>query len=76
MPVRCVRSHRIRPASANQKDTDFKHRLGETHHCLHYDGLEALIPKISIYESTPVVNDEFLKHVRAGRCTYIHADVR
>ncbi|KAI0247010.1 FAD/NAD-P-binding domain-containing protein [Lactifluus subvellereus] len=43
---------------------------------LHYRDIEALIPKIGIYESTPVVNDEFLQHVRAGRCTYIHADVQ
>ncbi|EIW74200.1 flavin-binding monooxygenase-like protein [Coniophora puteana RWD-64-598 SS2] len=37
-----------------------------------YHGVEALMPKNkSIYSDTPIANDIFLNHVRAGRCTYL-----
>ncbi|KAF8172281.1 FAD/NAD-P-binding domain-containing protein [Pholiota molesta] len=37
-----------------------------------YSGIQELVPKnLGIYESTPVVNDEFLEHVRRGHCKYI-----
>ncbi|KAI0065151.1 FAD/NAD-P-binding domain-containing protein [Artomyces pyxidatus] len=40
-----------------------------------YRGVEDLVPADKgIYESTPVVNDEFLAHVRSGRCKYIRGD--
>ncbi|KAJ8516717.1 hypothetical protein ONZ45_g6002 [Pleurotus djamor] len=41
----------------------------------HYRGVEDLVPADrGIFEGTPVVNDEFLEHVRMGRCTYIRGD--
>ncbi|TFY62202.1 hypothetical protein EVG20_g6788 [Dentipellis fragilis] len=41
----------------------------------HYHGVEDLIPSAKgIYDATPVVNDEFLEHVRTGRCEYIRGD--
>ncbi|KAI0260377.1 FAD/NAD-P-binding domain-containing protein [Gloeopeniophorella convolvens] len=43
---------------------------------LQYRGVEALIPEKGIYESTPVVNDDFLNHVRAKKCSYIHATTK
>ncbi|KAF8907082.1 hypothetical protein CPB84DRAFT_1769451 [Gymnopilus junonius] len=40
-----------------------------------YAGVEELTPSnLGIYESTPVVNDEFLKHVRTGRCHYVRGE--
>lgn len=40
-----------------------------------YRGVEDLTPaRLGIFEGTPVVNDEFLGHVRAGRCQYIRGD--
>ncbi|KAA1470893.1 FAD/NAD-P-binding domain-containing protein [Dentipellis sp. KUC8613] len=40
-----------------------------------YHGVEDLIPSDKgIYDATPVVNDEFLEHVRTGRCEYIRGD--
>ncbi|KAF9478765.1 FAD/NAD(P)-binding domain-containing protein [Pholiota conissans] len=37
-----------------------------------YSGIPELVPQnLGIYESTPVVNDVFLDHVRSGRCRYI-----
>jgi hypothetical protein len=29
-----------------------------------------------IFEGTPIVNDEFLVHVREGRCEYVRGDTR
>ncbi|KAI0703404.1 hypothetical protein BC835DRAFT_1410684 [Cytidiella melzeri] len=40
-----------------------------------YRGVEDLVPKhLGLFEGTPVVNDEFLKHVRAGKCDYVRGD--
>ncbi|THG98025.1 hypothetical protein EW026_g4088 [Hermanssonia centrifuga] len=40
-----------------------------------YHGVEDLAPAhLGLFESTPVVNDEFLGHVRHGRCKYIRGD--
>ncbi|KIM26442.1 hypothetical protein M408DRAFT_330606 [Serendipita vermifera MAFF 305830] len=40
-----------------------------------YHGIEDLVPAHrGLFEGTPVVNDEFLYHVRAGRCSYIRGD--
>ncbi|TFY75281.1 hypothetical protein EWM64_g8731 [Hericium alpestre] len=40
-----------------------------------YHGVEDLIPADKgLYEGTPVVNDEFLKHVRLGKCDYVRGD--
>ncbi|TFK56995.1 FAD/NAD(P)-binding domain-containing protein [Heliocybe sulcata] len=41
----------------------------------HYRDLKDLAPAHrGIFEGTPVVNDEFLDHVRAGKCSYIRGD--
>ncbi|KAI0340979.1 FAD/NAD(P)-binding domain-containing protein [Trametopsis cervina] len=41
----------------------------------HYRGVEDLVPaNTGLFEGTPVVNDEFLKHVRAGKCDYVRGD--
>lgn len=41
----------------------------------HYRGVEDLIPPHTpIFGGTPVVNDEFLPHVRSGRCVYVRGD--
>ncbi|KAF8881591.1 hypothetical protein BD779DRAFT_1545656 [Infundibulicybe gibba] len=40
----------------------------------HYRGVEDLVPKKGIFEGTPVVNDDFLKHVRSGLCRYIRGE--
>ncbi|KAF4622539.1 hypothetical protein D9613_009188 [Agrocybe pediades] len=38
----------------------------------HYRGIHELTPKdLGIYEGTPIVNDEFLGHVKSGRCRYV-----
>ncbi|KAK7682058.1 hypothetical protein QCA50_015022 [Cerrena zonata] len=40
-----------------------------------YRGLSDLAPThIGLFEGTPVVNDEFLNHVRKGRCRYVRGD--
>ncbi|TCD66067.1 hypothetical protein EIP91_001875 [Steccherinum ochraceum] len=42
-----------------------------------YRGLRDLAPKhLGIFEGTPVVNDDFLYHVRAGRCEYVRGDTQ
>ncbi|CCL98883.1 uncharacterized protein FIBRA_00890 [Fibroporia radiculosa] len=42
-----------------------------------YRGLEELTPaRLGLFEGTPVVNDEFLNHVRVGRCQYIRGDTQ
>ncbi|KAH7914898.1 hypothetical protein BJ138DRAFT_1055951 [Hygrophoropsis aurantiaca] len=40
----------------------------------HYHGVEDLLPHKSIFGGTPVVNDEFLNHVRSGKCVYVRGD--
>ncbi|KAL0948345.1 hypothetical protein HGRIS_010931 [Hohenbuehelia grisea] len=41
----------------------------------HYHGAKDLVPADrGIFEGTPVVNDEFIPHVRAGRCVYVRGD--
>ncbi|KAH7886593.1 hypothetical protein F5I97DRAFT_1808238 [Phlebopus sp. FC_14] len=40
-----------------------------------YHGVEELVPTKGIFTGTPVVNDEFIDHVRAGRCIYVRGDV-
>ncbi|KDQ22813.1 hypothetical protein PLEOSDRAFT_1051364, partial [Pleurotus ostreatus PC15] len=41
----------------------------------HYTGVKDLVPaNKGIFEGTPVVNDEFLEHVRTGRCVYVRGD--
>ncbi|KAF9496926.1 FAD/NAD(P)-binding domain-containing protein [Pleurotus eryngii] len=41
----------------------------------HYRGVKDLVPtNKGIFEGTPVVNDEFLEHVRTGRCVYVRGD--
>ncbi|EGN97706.1 hypothetical protein SERLA73DRAFT_161632 [Serpula lacrymans var. lacrymans S7.3] len=39
-----------------------------------YHGVQDLVPEKGIFGGTPVVNDEFLGHVRRGRCVYIRGD--
>ncbi|KAH9840185.1 FAD/NAD-P-binding domain-containing protein [Rhodofomes roseus] len=42
-----------------------------------YHGVEDLTPAhLGLFQGTPVVNDEFLDHVRAGRCKYIRGDTQ
>jgi hypothetical protein len=42
-----------------------------------YHGIENLTPtNKGIFEGTPVVNDNFLDHVRSGRCEYIRGDTK
>ncbi|KAH8105192.1 FAD/NAD-P-binding domain-containing protein [Cristinia sonorae] len=42
-----------------------------------YTGVRDLAPKnTGIFEGTPVVNDEFLRHVRRGKCDYIRGDTQ
>ncbi|KAI0942707.1 hypothetical protein AcW1_003266 [Taiwanofungus camphoratus] len=42
-----------------------------------YHGVEDLTPAhLGLFEGTPVVNDEFLDHVRAGRCRYVRGDTQ
>jgi len=42
-----------------------------------YQGVADLVPvKTPIFGGTPVVNDVFLPHVRAGKCRYIRGDTR
>ncbi|KIN99189.1 hypothetical protein M404DRAFT_16538 [Pisolithus tinctorius Marx 270] len=40
-----------------------------------YHGVEDLVPRRGLFVSTPVVNDDFLNHVRAGKCIYVRGDV-
>ncbi|KAJ7024288.1 FAD/NAD(P)-binding domain-containing protein [Mycena alexandri] len=41
----------------------------------HYYGVHDLVPADSgLFEGTPVVNDDFLKHVRKGSCKYVRGD--
>ncbi|KAG6332058.1 hypothetical protein ID866_7029, partial [Astraeus odoratus] len=40
-----------------------------------YHGVEDVVPTKGIFVDTPVVNDEFLNYVRAGKCIYIRGDV-
>ncbi|KAG8859908.1 hypothetical protein FRC20_011745 [Serendipita sp. 405] len=43
----------------------------------HYRGVEDLVPAHrGLFEGTPVVNDNFLSHVRSGACLYIRGDTR
>ncbi|KDQ63491.1 hypothetical protein JAAARDRAFT_202926 [Jaapia argillacea MUCL 33604] len=40
-----------------------------------YHGIEDLSPRgKGIFEGTPIVNDVFLDHVRAGKCDYVRGD--
>ncbi|KAG8820870.1 hypothetical protein FRC17_009998, partial [Serendipita sp. 399] len=40
-----------------------------------YRGVEDLVPvRRGLFEGTPIVNDEFLYHVRSGRCDYVRGD--
>ncbi|KIJ62461.1 hypothetical protein HYDPIDRAFT_176544 [Hydnomerulius pinastri MD-312] len=39
-----------------------------------YHGVEDLVPATPIFGGTPVVNDEFLNHVRSGKCVYVRGD--
>ena len=39
-----------------------------------YHGVEELVPDKGIFTDTPVVNDVFLDHVRAGRCSYVRCE--
>lgn len=42
-----------------------------------YHGVEDLTPaQLGLFQGTPVVNDEFLNHIRAGRCRYIRGDTQ
>ncbi|KZT01935.1 FAD/NAD(P)-binding domain-containing protein [Laetiporus sulphureus 93-53] len=42
-----------------------------------YHGVEDLTPAhLGLFEGTPVVNDEFLSHIRAGRCRYVRGDTQ
>ncbi|KZT65513.1 FAD/NAD(P)-binding domain-containing protein [Daedalea quercina L-15889] len=42
-----------------------------------YHGVEDLTPAhLGLFQGTPVVNDEFLEHVRAGRCKYVRGDTQ
>ncbi|KAI6018466.1 hypothetical protein BKA83DRAFT_232817 [Pisolithus microcarpus] len=40
-----------------------------------YHGVEDLVPRSGIFVSTPVVNDDFLNQVRAGKCVYVRGNV-
>ncbi|KAJ7461564.1 FAD/NAD(P)-binding domain-containing protein [Mycena latifolia] len=41
----------------------------------HYHGVKDLVPAhAGLFEGTPVVNDEFLGHVRNGSCKYVRGD--
>ncbi|GJE98462.1 FAD/NAD(P)-binding domain-containing protein [Phanerochaete sordida] len=41
-----------------------------------YHGMSDLTPaNTGLFQSTPVVNEEFLGHVRAGRCDYVRGDI-
>jgi len=41
----------------------------------HYHGVQDLTPaRRGIFEGTPIVNDDFLEHVRQGRCSYVRGD--
>lgn len=40
-----------------------------------YHGVEDLVPQSGIFVSTPVVNDDFLNQVRAGKCVYVRGNV-
>jgi NADPH-dependent 2,4-dienoyl-CoA reductase/sulfur reductase-like enzyme len=43
----------------------------------HYHGVEDLAPDSKgLFESTPIVNDEFLGHVRKGNVDYIRGDTK
>ncbi|GAA5884981.1 hypothetical protein JCM6882_007179 [Rhodosporidiobolus microsporus] len=43
----------------------------------HYGSLEDLSPTSKgLFEGTPVVNDEFLEHIRAGKITYKRGDTK
>ncbi|KAF9222244.1 FAD/NAD(P)-binding domain-containing protein [Gyrodon lividus] len=39
-----------------------------------YHGVEDLVPTTPIFSGTPVVNDEFLGHVRSGKCVYVRGE--
>ncbi|KIP08184.1 hypothetical protein PHLGIDRAFT_127213 [Phlebiopsis gigantea 11061_1 CR5-6] len=42
-----------------------------------YHGVEDLTPAdLGLFEGTPIVNDEFLNHVREGRCQYTRGDIQ
>ncbi|KAH9933997.1 FAD/NAD-P-binding domain-containing protein [Epithele typhae] len=44
--------------------------------CWNYRGAPELVPaRLGLFESTPVVNDEFIGHVKAGRCEYVRCDI-
>ncbi|EJF62066.1 FAD/NAD(P)-binding domain-containing protein [Dichomitus squalens LYAD-421 SS1] len=43
---------------------------------LNYRGAPELVPaRLGIFESTPVVNDEFVGWVREGKCDYVRGDI-
>ena len=41
-----------------------------------YHGAPELVPaRLGLFESTPVVNDEFVPLVKSGKCAYIRCDI-
>ena len=41
-----------------------------------YHGAPELVPaRLGLFESTPVVNDEFVPLVKSGKCEYIRCDI-
>ncbi|EKM51088.1 uncharacterized protein PHACADRAFT_212988 [Phanerochaete carnosa HHB-10118-sp] len=41
-----------------------------------YHGVQDLTPAhLGLFQGTPIVNEEFLDHVRAGRCEYVRGDI-
>lgn len=41
-----------------------------------YRGAPELVPaRAGLFEGTPIVNDEFIGHVKNGKCQYVRADI-
>lgn len=41
-----------------------------------YRGAPELVPaRAGLFEGTPIVNDEFIGHVKAGKCQYVRGDI-
>ncbi len=41
-----------------------------------YSGARELVPaRLGLFESTPIVNDEFVSIVKSGKCEYIRCDI-
>ncbi|KAH9850906.1 FAD/NAD-P-binding domain-containing protein [Lenzites betulinus] len=41
-----------------------------------YRGAPELVPaRAGLFEGTPIVNDEFIVHVKAGKCQYVRGDI-